>query len=272
MRTIIGNSGGLDSTYALWKLLSTTADDVTVVLLNTDGLTQQVLNKFDVRSFNSIGNNTVRAQRVQNIVNWLSANVRPCTIENVSLDEANLRRGIDYPNNPQTAIVEWAVVKINAGLADKVVVTTERENDGYSNGGTITTRAPGAMAARARFVDNATRGKIDFMLLDAGYHQGVAMREMPQALIDLTHSCDSQEDAPCGVCFKCSKRKFFAEAVARGETDEQIRQKVASKSELPEGRWRSMKHWIAEEVSTCRYTASDKIWDMPVWPSSVDKS
>ena len=54
MRTIIGNSGGLDSTYALWKLLSTTDDEVTVVLLNTDGLTNQVITRFDVRSFNGM--------------------------------------------------------------------------------------------------------------------------------------------------------------------------------------------------------------------------
>ena len=206
MRTIIGNSGGLDSTYALWKLLSTTDDEVTVVVLNTNTLTQQIRDKFDVRSFNSAENGIGRSQRVQNILNWLAANVRPCTVVNVDLDENVLRRGIDYPNNPQTAIVEWAIAKINAGEADKVIVTTERENDGYSNGGTITTRAPGAIAAKNLFVEFATRGEISFMLLDSGYHQGVALREMPQALIDLTHSCDVQGSEPCGVCFKCSKR------------------------------------------------------------------
>lgn len=188
MRTIIGNSGGLDSTYALWKLLSTTNDEVTVVVLNTGTMTKQVKNRFDVRSFNSLGDSNSRSQRVQNILNWLSANVRPCTVVNVDLDENVLRRGIDYPNNPQTAIVEWAIAKINTGEADKVIVTTERENDGYSNGGTITTRAPGAIAAKNLFVEFAARGEISFMLLDSGYHQGVALREMPQALIDLTHS------------------------------------------------------------------------------------
>jgi hypothetical protein len=268
MRTIIGNSGGLDSTYALWKLLSTTDDEVTVVLLNTDGLTNQVITRFDVRSFNSLHKNSQRAQRVQNIVNWLSANVRSCAIVNVALDESTLRRGIEYPNNPQTAIVEWAVVKINAGEADKIIVTTERENDGYSNGGTITSRAPGAMAAKARFVDNATRGEISFMLLDAGYHQGVALREMPKALVDMTHSCDVQGSEPCGVCFKCSKRKFFAEAVVQGKTDQEIRDRVVSKTELPNSRWRSMKYWISEEVPTCTRPISDETWEMPSWPTS----
>jgi 7-cyano-7-deazaguanine synthase in queuosine biosynthesis len=268
MRTIIGNSGGLDSTYALWKLLSTTSDDVTVVVLNTETLTEQVKNRFDVRSFNSLGDGNSRSQRVQNILNWLAVNVRPCTVVSVDLDENVLRRGIDYPNNPQTAIVEWAIAKINANEADKVIVTTERENDGYSNGGTITTRAPGAIAAKNLFVEFATRGEISFMLLDSGYHQGVALREMPQALIGLTHSCDVQGSEPCGVCFKCSKRKFFAEAIASGKTDEEIRAKVASKSELADGRWRSMKHWIPEEVPTCRYQPMDKTWDMPSWPSS----
>lgn len=268
MRTIIGNSGGLDSTYALWKLLSTTDDEVTVVVLNTGTLTEQVKNRFDVRSFNSLSDSNGRSQRVQNILNWLAANVRPCTVVSVDLDENVFRRGIEYPNNPQTVIVEWAVSKINANEADRVIVTTERENDGYSNGGTITTRAPGAIAAKNLFSEFATRGEISFMLLDSGYHQGVAMREMPQALIDLTHSCDSKDAEPCGVCFKCSKRKFFAEAIASGKTDEEIRAKVASKSELPDGRWRSMKHWIAEEVTTCRTPAMDKTWDVPSWPTS----
>ena len=59
-----------------------------------------------------------------------------------------------------------------------------------------------------------------------------------------------------------------AEAIAQGKTDEEIRSKIASKSELPDGRWRSMKHWIAEEVPTCRTPAMDKTWDMPSWPSS----
>ena len=272
MKTIIGNSGGLDSTYALWKLLTATTDDVTVVLLNTDDLTANVRQKFDVRSFNSAQSNASRMTRVQAIVQWLSTNVRPCTLIEVPLDASVLRRGVEYPNNPQTVIVDWAVKKINAGEADRVIVTTERENDGFSNGGTVSSRAPGALAARDRFAVDATRGQLSFMLLDMNYHQGMAIREMPAALYALTRSCDSHEPEPCGVCFKCSKRKFFAEAIAGGKTDEQIRQKIAEKSELANGRWRSMKHWIAEEVSTCAVAPIDKTWNMPVWPQSVIKT
>lgn len=271
MRTIIGNSGGLDSTYALWKILSTTDDEVTVVLLNTDGLTNEVVRKFDVRSFNSEQPSKRRGVRVQSIVEWLSQNVRPCTLVEAQIEPSLLRRGIEHPNNPQTIIVDWAIQRINAGLADRVIVTTERENDGYSNGGTIGSRAPGALAAHDRFVSDATRGQLSFLLLDMNYHQGVAIRELPPELFALTRSCDRAEYYPCEVCFKCSKRKFFAEAIARGETDEQIKQKVASKSELPDGRWRTMKHWIAEEVPTCITPPIDKTWDMPVWPSSIDK-
>lgn len=272
MKTIIGNSGGLDSTYALWKLLTTTNDDVTVVLLNTDDLTGEVMRKFDVRSFNSAQSNSSRAARVRSIVNWLSTNVRPCTLSEVRLDATVLRRGVEYPNNPQTIIVDWAVQKINAGEADKVVVTTERENDGFSNGGTIASRAPGAIAAKDRFVADATRGELSFILLDMNYHQGVAIRELPAELYALTRSCDSPAPEPCGVCFKCSKRKFFAEAISQGKTDEEIRSYVALKSELPNNRWRSMKFWIAEDVPTCAYQSVDKTWDMLVWPQSVNKN
>ena len=271
MRTIIGNSGGLDSTYALWKLLSTTNDDVTVVLLNTDDLTPQVRQKFDVRSFNSAQSNATRMDRVRFIVDWLNANVRPCTLIEVGLNETVLRRGVEYPNNPQTVIVDWSVNKINANEADKVIVTTERENDGFSNGGTIASRAPGAITARDRFVADATRGELNFILLDMNYHQGMALRELPTDLYALTRSCDSPAPEPCGVCFKCSKRKFFAEAISQGKTDEEIRSYVALKSELPNNRWRSMKFWIAEDVPTCAYQSVDKTWDMPVWPNSINK-
>jgi 7-cyano-7-deazaguanine synthase in queuosine biosynthesis len=271
MRTIIGNSGGLDSTYALWKTLFTTADDVTVVLINTDTAPSNIAQKYDVRSFNSAEPSQERRARVQSIVQWLSANVRPCTLVEVPLDASVLKRGVEYPNNPQTIIVDWSIAKINAGEADKVIVTTERENDGFSNGGTIATRAPGAIAARDRFAADATRGQLTFMLLDMNYHQGMAIREMPAALYALTRSCDSPAPEPCGVCFKCSKRKFFAEAIAGGRTDGEIRSYVASKSELANGRWRSMKNWIAEDVSSCSRPSSDVTWDMPVWPSSINK-
>jgi 7-cyano-7-deazaguanine synthase in queuosine biosynthesis len=270
MKTIIGNSGGLDSTYALWKLLSSTDDEVTVVLLNTDDLTTQIKTKYDVRSFNSRQPNDGRVTRVRSIVDWLSANVRPCTLAEVNIDASVLKRGVEYPNNPQTIIVDWAISKINANLADKVVVTTERENDGFSNGGTIATRAPGALAARDRFTDNATRGQLSFMLLDMNYHQGMATREMPADLFALTRSCDSPAPEPCGTCFKCSKRKFFAEAITDGKPDDEIRTYVASKSELTDGRWLTMKNWLKDDVSTY-VGGGDKIWNMPVWPSSIDK-
>lgn len=271
MKTIIGNSGGLDSTYALWKLLSSTADEVTVILLNTDDLTKEIKTKFDVRSFNSSQSNEGRINRVRSIVDWLSVNVRPCILAEVNIDASILKRGIGYPNNPQTIIVDWAIGKINANLADKVIVTTERENDGFSNGGTIATRAPGALAARDRFADNATRGQLIFMLLDMGYHQGMATREMPAELFALTRSCDSPAPEPCGVCFKCSKRKFFAEAIAGGKLDDEIRTHIASKSELSNGRWMTMKNWLKDDVSTY-IDGGDKTWDMPIWPSSVYKS
>tara|TARA_R110002126_G_scaffold204390_1_gene351792 strand:- start:2415 stop:3230 length:816 start_codon:yes stop_codon:yes gene_type:complete len=271
MKTIIGNSGGLDSTYALWKLLSGTAEEVTVVLLNTDDLTPQIRTKYDVRSFNSGQSNKRRSSRVRSIVDWLSTNVRPCTLAEVNIDASLLNRGVEYPNNPQTVIVDWAIGKINANLADKVVVTTERENDGFSNGGTIAGRAPGALAARNRFVDNATRGQLSFMLLDIDYHQGMAIREMPADLFALTRSCDNPAPEPCGICFKCSKRKFFAEAISGGKSDDEIRTYIASKSELPDGRWMTMKNWLKDDVLTY-VGGGDKTWDMPVWPSSINKS
>lgn len=267
MRTIISNSGGLDSTYALWKTASSTSDEIIALHLDASNLSDRLRKKYDVRSLTSV---TGQKERAHKITDWMSQNIRPCSFVCVEIDERNLRYGIENINSQQTLIVDWAVAEINSGRADRLIIATERENDGYSNGGTLKSRAPGSVAARDRFIAEAKRGRLDFMLLDSQYHQGVALRELPQELILMTRSCDGIADEPCGVCFKCSKRKFFIDAIRQGKTDSDLRDYISAKSELPDGRWRSMKDWIIEDVSSYNvvYTAS---WDMPVWPSSVDK-
>jgi hypothetical protein len=267
MRTIIAVSGGLDSTYALWKLLET-GDQITAVHLTGDELSARDLMRYDVRLLNS---NQTKRDALSKIFSWLKANVRDFDVANVSVDGSLLRLGIEYPNSTQTIITEWAIKKINDNLADRLVISTEHENDGARNGGTISRRATGAEAARDRFVEFATRGRLDFLLMDMNYHQGMSTRELPAELFALTRSCDIPNPEPCGVCFKCSKRKFFAEAIADGKSDDEIRTYIASKSELPDSRWMTMKNWLKNDVSTY-VGGGDKTWDMPVWPSSVDKS
>lgn len=265
MKTILASSGGVDSTYAIWKTLTSTQDEVTTVTLNFNGLTQEIKHQYDVRGISDIKGSS-RASRVSLINDWLLQNTRPFTNIIVNVTPEILDRG--EPNSPQSMLVNWAVPRINAGEYDKIISSAERENDGYANCGTISQRMGGAAAAKAAFVKKATRGEIDFMLLTESYSHAVAMSEMPAVLVDLTRSCDRSIETPCGVCLKCSKRKFFAEALSSGKTAAEVTQLVLSKSIPQPGRWRSMKYWIAEEVPTCDRPASNETWEMPSWPTS----
>ena len=265
MKTIIAASGGVDSTYALWKTLTSTQDDVTAVTLNFNGITPEIKQQYDVRGISGIKGSS-RSARVSLITDWLRQNVRDFTSVTVNVLPDLMDKGL--PNSPQTMLVNWAVPKINAGEADRIVSSAERENDGYANCGTVSGRMGGAAAAKSVFVQKATRGEIDFMLLDPAYSHAVAMSEMPAILVDLTRSCDRNIEVPCGVCMKCSKRKFFAEALASGKTATEVTQYVIDKSTPQPGRWRSMKYWLAEEVPTCDRPASSETWDTPSWPTS----
>jgi len=267
MKTIISNSGGLDSTYALWKIASSTNDEIVSLHLDASKITDRLRQKYDIRSLTSVNGQKDRATQ---ITDWISRSIRQCSFVCVELGEQHLRQGIENINSQQTLIVDWAVSEINAGRADRLIIATERENDGYSNGGTLKSRSPGSIAARDRFIAEAKRGRLDFILLDAGYHQGVAIRELPPELMSMTRSCDGMGEEPCGVCFKCSKRKFFCEAILHGKTDDDLREYISSKSELPSGRWRSMKDWLRDDISTYNCVEIES-WAFPVWPSSVDK-
>ena len=266
MKTVIALSGGIDSTYALWKTLSSTDDVVTAVTLDFDSLSQEERGEYDVRGVASAIPSPIRFSKTRAIVKWLKENVRDFSYVAVSVTPEIMDKGL--PNSPQTMLVNWAVSRINAGEYDRIVNSAEIENDGYSNCGTTSSRAGGAIAARAVFVQKATRGEIDFLLSTESYSHAVAMSEMPSALVEMTRSCDRDAETQCGVCFKCSKRKFFAEALSSGKTAAEVTQLVLSKSIPQPGRWRSMKYWIAEEVPTCDRPASNETWEMPSWPTS----
>jgi hypothetical protein len=82
---------------------------------------------------------------------------------------------------------------------------------------------------------------------------------MPQALIDLTFSCQIPgAHVNCEKCSKCKKRKFFCDMVASGKTVREITDYVEQKS-IVGGKWVSMKYWI---------DGKDTQWDTPEWPTS----
>jgi hypothetical protein len=51
--------------------------------------------------------------------------------------------------------------------------------------------------------------EIQFPLIDWGITKDIMMKEMPKELFDLTWSCRTDNDDPCGACHACLERKKY---------------------------------------------------------------
>jgi 7-cyano-7-deazaguanine synthase in queuosine biosynthesis len=276
MNSLIALSGGLDSTYVLWKTLATTTDQVTAIFLTWETQpsvpgqffpsfvsTQKIIDdsqkKYNLKWNENAYVNMKQSVLVQNITQWLKKNVRDFTLDVQIIDP--VRFNLDKINHTNTYFIDLAIERINAGVADKIICAHEKENDGWSNGGTKNgVRRSGSMECYDRFVADAKRGEISFPLLDQPYTQANALAVMPKELVDLSSSCIRDPSNSCGACFKCKKRQFFCDEIASGKTVEEIVDFVKSKSIQPDGKWVSMKSWLGEMNSDPFPT--------PQWPTS----
>jgi hypothetical protein len=258
MKTFVSLSGGMDSTYLLWKLLSETTDEITALHVDLTSLAPKLIQKYDIRSFSFEEDAAANLTKINEITAWLKTNVRDFNliIEPISTDY--MVRGIGSPNNPPAYITRYAVQHINDGTYDRLCMSNEWENDGAAHGGTVTTRRNGAWVAHEIFMAQAQRGSIDFTLLDMDYNQAYALSEMPQELRDLVW--DSQDQS-----LKSMKRHYFANLLQEGKTPAEVGQIAKAKCILPDNKWHSMKFWVLGQEPTDATT-----WDMPTWPSSYE--
>jgi hypothetical protein len=268
MKAAVAFSGGLDSTYAIWKILTTTQDSVTAVIFDLDGLLPEDYETYDIRIFLRNAKLESSLAKVQPILDWFAANLRPVNLAVVPITPDKLIH--EHPNTPETYFTDWGVGLVNAGDLDRIIITHEKENDGNANRGRFGKEGPGSWLAYDRFMLNATRGSLEFPLLDSDYHHGVAMAEIPHDLMALVSSCNSGREN-C-TCFKCSKMKFFERELQAGKTTSEISNYIMSKSLQPNGRWLTMKTWLGEEDIGYIPSMIFEEKDMPTWPSSVFKS
>jgi hypothetical protein len=262
MKSLIAFSGGMDSTYVLWKCLSQTTDDVTAVFFYGGNLSSTDLTKYNLRSFTEILQLNSIDPASQAVVDWLKANVRDFTLIVEPLNTAYFSVDPNYPNNPQSYCIRRFVYDFNSGVYDQMLSSCERENDGWSNGGTTPqSRGVGSMIARELFVQMANRGRLDFSLIENQYNQAIALSELPQALLALVDTCAIDD-----MGFLCQKRRFFKQLLAEGKTQQEIRNIVNQNSITPDNRWMSMKLWLNANP----YPPLSQSWDMPTWPSSYE--
>ena len=254
MKTLITFSGGLDSTYSLWKLLSETSDEVTAVFINVENIEPGLALRYDLRAFSG-SDSTTAAIAAQ----WLQTNVRSFNFVSQPFDASHVVRGVGNANSPQTYIARYAIPRINSGEFDRLICTSEKENDGWSNGGSINSRRPGSVAAREIFVAGATRGSIEFPLITSNYTQANAIAEMPSALMDIVALCPVENDG-----YKCMKKRWFQNLLDQGKTPAQCYDIWYQKCTSYQNKWFTMKTWLYDVAPDDNNT-----WGtLPQWPTN----
>lgn len=253
MKTVIAFSGGLDSTYLLWKILTETQDEVTAVLVSTNTIDGDDSLKYDLRAF--IGSDFANATAA---AEWLNANVRPFTFISQNFNSSYVVQGYGNPNSPPTYLTRYVLPLINNGTYDRFVLANEKENDGYSNGGTVSIRRPGSFASRDIFVAGATRGSIQWPLIETNYTQAVALSSLPQNLLAIIDVC---VDGP--TRFKCRKKQWFQNLLDEGKTPAEAWDTYYANCTQVPGKWFSMKFWLHDNQPS-----SSNLWEMPEWPTS----
>ena len=256
MKTLLSISGGVDSTYLLWKILTETTDEVVAINVDVASITQQLKLKYDIRAFNN--EDAKNANKIKLIIEWLKANVRDFTFISEPINEAYLSRDMSYPNSPSVYFTRYSLNKINTNIADRLCISHEWENDGLANGGTVgKNRSTGSIIAKEIFIKGATRGSIEFSLLDMDYNHSYALSELPSELYDIIVLNEAKSS------LKYLKRQWFKDRLAEGKTPKEIGDIAKAKCVLPNGKWHSMKLWVNGIEPN-----ENNTWDIPKWPTS----
>jgi 7-cyano-7-deazaguanine synthase in queuosine biosynthesis len=242
-KTIMPFSGGLDSTYALWKTLRETDDAVTVVTITGQHHDTRKPLRASAGLLSPHG-----WEKAKQVADAVAAATRAFSFE-VKEVNADLDTNQFVPGVGQVSL-RMATDRVNSGEFDCVAATYEMDNDGTLWGGTKSFQfLTSAMVAHENFKRYATRGRIEFPLIEMGYTQAVALRDLPPSLYALAFSCDRGvvEGAACGRCYKCCKRKFFKILLDGGQTVDDIRNLWRDRSTTPDG-WVPMKLWLGEYI------------------------
>jgi hypothetical protein len=214
MRTLVAFSGGLDSTYVLWKLLTTTTDEITAVHLDIRYLENEY----------GVGHPPVApyAENSTNaVVRWLKANTRSFAFETVNCYEFGADETVEV-----WLVRNYIASKLNSGEADQVVFGlgqipyATRVIQGRSSD--LMKLPTSAHATYRAFKDVVSRGKCVMYYDKNGIGRGEAMAELPSALFSLTLSCTKPNfisdgsTTNCGKCSKCIDNQFVRSKLDSG--------------------------------------------------------
>ena len=268
---ILGYSGGLDSTYILWKKLVENTDKITALYVDDSYLTQaQNADQGDRYPYSA---HQVRA--AEDCIAWLKSNVRD--FDYVRVNNYEYPAKFDNPVSFSTICLwtlEYAIKNyVNKGLADSVIFGLHSDmKEELSEGNTgrcyHAEVSPKPGTSKSYMIEQmktiwatATSGAaIRFPIL--AWHKDsnrldelefpiMAVNEMPGALLNLTLSCrvptlDSDGDlVSCGTCWKCTQEKYISDEIAKTTANTAIATALRASSGYTNDKGRIQADWTA---------------------------
>jgi len=224
LKTLVLFSGGMDSTFVMYKLLSETSDEVTAILFETaEG------------SKNKISSPKIQNRHLHDLVEELKK-IRDFNfiVKQVADDDYDE----EVMNHYYTYLVAYAAPYLNDGTYDRV--TTGRTWEQYNKRLVFDGRIgnPSSFAAQRLFKRLATRGELWNPLITHEYHHNFnrwhAFTYLPEHVRNKTFSCNSpvvgeEKNEPCLECYKCLWDELVQTLMNSGYTSEQIEQFRMSK-------------------------------------------
>jgi len=200
-KTCISITGGVDSTYLLYKTLSETQDEVTAFHIDFTELTPEVQSALLEKTFS------------QNVVNWLKTNVRDFTFENiVAVSKEDMR----YYSTKES--LKQGQKYLENGF-DKFLISRTYEDIGRSS--------TGNMAFISTLKDTFSN-KVFTPLKDLKQGKPHAIVNLPKNLYNIILKCGKcvEENGvfiPCGKCeFKCKYVSFCENMLSMGWSADKV--------------------------------------------------
>ena len=248
-KTLVAVSGGLDSSYVLWKLLSATDDEVSPIYFDQS----YVVNA--QRSYQP-DLSVIQTRKVKSILGWVSSNVRslqPLRTHVVNSPVAN--------DSSSTYYIRVVAQYINDGSYDRVAFGWGARRQ---NGAGITTPDTNSGKTHQIYKDlmqtlTGNSSNLWFPITEWNANTFKIVSELPSELFNISYSCikpviaDDGNINECGECWKCHWKYLVKYKVDEGSLTAE-----------------TFPSWIASQPDSVSYMKNgvSKSFDKTVWTAT----
>ena len=215
-RTLLSFSGGIDSTYIAWKILTETDDELTCLFLHVPDR-EGMLFQGDTFLYEQ---SLILVEELKKIRDFKFI-MKQCRKDEIT-DELNCF---------YTFFINFAAPYLNNNIFDRIVTGHSWEQAGQKILKNYD-RSPVSIAGERLFNKLVTRGELWNPLATHDYVQNYskahAITQLPKEILEKSFSCsfpfkDSKNNLkPCNICYKCLWNIHINNMLESGKTPEEI--------------------------------------------------